>query len=280
MSENDKEETPIDDPVAHFFGQESEPQPEPEMVEQEVVEEAEPEQTELPGGEEAVDSDPRPDKSDLIDKELQRIQQARATYEREIDKLQANPTEKQADRVEKAKGKLDSILEASVNDIDPYQGVSDVAGEVKADRDRVERLLQQQDADRKAYEERVARLEAQNAQMQFAMDYPDLRGRYNELAGKAHEALVESVGDEVYELPAHTYTKLANREFMRLVKEASGNVAASPEKEKKAISDTSKKPKAANIIKTKSGNSVKPPEDREAAAEKLLQQMGGEYFGG
>lgn len=240
---------------------------------EEVTQEAEVvEPTELPADE--PQSDPKPKTGDLMDKELQRVQQLRATLEREVEKLAKTPTEAQANRVEKAKSKLDKYL--GETDVDPYSAPRDIAEEVMADRDRVERLLQENEAYRREVHERQAQLEAQNARLQFAVDYPELKGRYTEFAEKAHQALVDEIGDEVYELRPQVYTRLAGKEFMRLVKEASGSVAAPT---KPAVKDTAKTPKAATILNNKSGNSIKPPEDPAVKAEALLARMGQEYFG-
>lgn len=246
-------------------------------AEQEVIEEQEVEQVdeqqELPPDDDAGDSDPKPNKQDLIDKELQRIQQARATYEREIAALQKNPSEKQAERVEKARSRLDAILEAGDN-VDPYRAATDLANEVKIDRDRFERMNQQFEAYQREMDERQAQLEAQNARLNFALDYPELRGRYTEFVQKAQQSVEEQLGDAIGGLTAEAYVRLANRELVRMAKEASGGGdKAKPKAE--PIKDTAKKPKAATVLQTKSGNSVKPPVDRETLGEQLLRGLVG-----
>lgn len=257
---------------------EAEPQPEPEavegVVEDEVVEQDD-EQTELPEDDEPQ-SDPK--RSDLIDKEVQKLQQLRATYEREIQRLGDAPTERQVERVEKAKSKLDKYLATS--DVDPYQGVSDIAEEVMADRGVVEQLLQQYEADRRAAEEREIRHQAEMAEMRFAVDYPELRGQYRSFAQKANEALIEQLGDSVSRLDGEAYTKLANREFMRLVKdatEASKQVDEQPAKQ--PIKDTAKKPKAAKIVTNKNGSKAETPQSSEARGESLIANLEKELFG-
>ena len=260
--------------------QESEPAPapEPEVVsepeEAEVVDEVveeEVEQTELPA---ETQSDQK--HNELIDKEVQRLQQLRATYEREISKLGEAPTERQVERVEKAKTKLDKYLESS--DVDPYQGVTDIASEVMADRGRVEQLLQQYDADRRASEEREIRREAEIAEMRFAMDYPDLKGQYGQLATKANEALLDQLGTEVNELSPQAYVKLVNHQFVRLAKEAASQ-AKPKEPEKTPIKDTAKKPKAAKIINTKNGTKADSPQSSEAIGEDLIDKLHQSRFG-
>ena len=260
--------------------QESEPAPapEPEVVsepeEAEVVDEVveeEVEQTELPA---ETQSDQK--HNELIDKEVQRLQQLRATYEREISKLGEAPTERQVERVEKAKTKLDKYLESS--DVDPYQGVTDIASEVMADRGRVEQLLQQYDADRRASEEREIRREAEIAEMRFAMDYPDLKGQYGQLAQRANEALLDQLGTEVNELSPQAYVKLVNHQFVRLAKEAASQ-AKPKEPEKTPIKDTAKKPKAAKIINTKNGTKADSPQSSEAIGEDLIAKLQQSAFG-
>jgi hypothetical protein len=256
---------------------EPEPAPEPEVVsepdEAEVVDEVveeEVEQTELPA---ETQSDQK--HNELIDKEVQKLQQLRATYEREISKLGEAPTERQVERVEKAKTKLDKYLESS--DVDPYQGVTDIASEVMADRGRVEQLLQQFDADRRASEEREIRREAEIAEMRFAMDYPELKGQYGQLAQKANEALLDQLGTEVNELSPQAYVKLVNHQFVRLAKEAASQ--AKPKEPKASIKDTAKKPKAAKIINTKNGTKADTPQSSEAIGEDLIAKLHQKAFG-
>ena len=243
------------------------PEPEPEQVVDEVVEQ-EDEPRELPA--EEPQSDPK--HAELIDKEVQKLQQLRATYEREIKKLGEAPTERQVERVEKAKTKLDKYLEAQ--DVDPYQGVTDIAEEVMADRGRVEQLLQQYEADRRAAEEREIRHQAEMAEMRFAMDYPELRGQYQSIATKAHEALLDSLGDTANELNHEAYVKLVNREFVRLAKDAAeASKPAQPEAKKPPITDSAKKPKAAKIVSNKNGSKADSPQSAEAMGESLIASI-------
>lgn len=252
--------------------------PEPEAVEEveDEVDEVEDEQQELPEDDEPQ-SDPKPDHNDLMDKEVQKLQQLRATYEREISKLQQAPTERQVERVEKAKTKLDKYLEST--DVDPYQGVTDIAEEVMADRGRVEQIIQQFEAERRAAEEREIRRESEMAQMRFNMDFPELKGQYNNLAQKANESLMEQLGDDLSELPPQAYIKLANREFMRLAKEAVGQAKPAGVESKTPIKDTAKKPKAAKIIPKQNGTKVESPKDSIAVGEDLIANLHKEMFG-
>lgn len=260
--------------------QESEPTPapEPEAVsepdEAEVVDEVveeEVEQTELPA---ETQSDQK--HNELIDKEVQRLQQLRATYEREIADMQKNPSEKQVARVEKAKTKLDKYLESS--DVDPYQGVTDIAGEVMADRGRVEQLLQQHEADRRAAEEREIRREAEMAEMRFTVDYPELRGQYRDIVQKANDSIVSKYSEQfIAELTSGGYIELANREFRKIAKEAASQ--ASPAEPKAPIKDTAKKPKAAKIVNNKNGTKAETPQSSEAVGEDLIAKLQKSAFG-
>lgn len=257
------------DPVKAFL---SAPAPEAPAEVAEVQDEAVESDTEmeLPTEEQSRQSDRSKVIADQTDKALQKLQQLTATYEREMRKFAEKPTERQAERVEKAKSKLDAIIESGA-DVDPYKGIVDVADELRVDRGRQEALLQEFEAHRRATEERQAQLEAQNARLQFALEHPELKGRYQEFAQKAHEAVEEIFGESTYQLDPTVYLPLANREFARLVKEASGNVAADQKPAK--ASDSARTPKAATVLKTKSGNSVKPPESREATYAKLLKGL-------
>ncbi len=249
---------------------------EPEPVEDEVVDQVDDEPTELPA--EEPQSDPKPSTSDLMDKEMQRLQQLRATYEREISKLSEAPTERQVERVEKAKNKLDKYLETQ--DVDPYQGVSDIAEEVMADRGRVEQLLQQFEATRRESEEREIRHQAELAEMRFTMDFPELKGQYSQIAQKANEALYEQLGDTAEQLNPEAYMKLVNREFVRIAKDAAEAAKPEqPEKVKNQIKDSAKKPKAANIIPNKNGSKADAPQSAEARGEALLADLSKNMFG-
>ncbi|MDB4261458.1 hypothetical protein N9878_01185 [bacterium] len=263
----------------HPYPMATDPAPEPVVEPEPVVDEVdevEDESKELPV-DDAPQSDPKPDRSDLIDKEVQRLQQLRATYEREISKLGEAPTERQVERVEKAKTKLDKYLESA--DVDPYQGVADIASEVMADRGKVEQLLQQFEAERHAAEEREIRHEAEMAEMRFTMDYPDLKGQYRQIAQKANEALYEQIGDDVADLTPQAYVKLVNREFLRIAKDAVQVSKPVAEKAKKPITDTAKKPKAATIVSNKNGSKSEAPKTSEAVGESLIADLSKEFFG-
>ena len=234
-----------------YFGSGSEETPDEPETEVQDEQEVEQELPETP--DEEPQSDPqKPDTAELMDKELQRVQQLRATLEREVDKLSKNPTEKQAERVEKAKSKLDKYIESSV-DVDPYQAATDIANEVQADRGRVERLLQEHEAMKRTMADQEAKREQKIARLQFAVDFPGLSGRYQEFQQKAHEAVVELFGDRAYEMDSRDYGAVANREFMSLVQKAQDESAVE-EKPK----SSAKKPRGTHIIKKPSGNSGKP----------------------
>lgn len=249
-----------------------EPEPEPEVDSGTEVDEQVDEQTELPADDEPQ-SDP---KQDLIDKEVQRLQQLRATYEREIDKLQKNPSEKQVERVEKAKSKLEKFLGEA--DVDPYSAPREIAEEVLADRGRVEQLLQQFEAQQRAAAEREARQQAEMARLRFEVDHPELKGRYIEFANKVSESMLEEYGEDLRDMPENVYVKLANREFNRLIKEAAPK--EEKPKEDKPPADSAKKPKATRPVKTKSGGTVQSPQDSEAKGEALISQIHQQFFGG
>lgn len=246
--------------------------PEPEPVADESVDEVE-----LPDEpDEAPQSDPKPDKSaEMWDKRMQKFDQLMATHERNMALVKEQPTEKNVAAAEKSQSKLQKYL--SEEDVDPYRAPREIAEEVMADRTRVEKLLQDAEARDRWYAEQFGSLSAQNAALRFAVDYPNLKDRYSEFSDKAHEAMREEYGSDINQMPDSVYYKLADKEFRRLVKEASGDSAASPKRAE--IVDSAKKPKAANIIKNKSGNSVKPPETPEARAESLIAKMGQEFFG-
>lgn len=262
------------DPKADFEPPQDEVVEEEAEVVEDVVDEVE--QPELPVDDD-LQSDQKPEHNDLMDKEVQKLQQLRATYEREIGKLQNAPTERQVERVEKAKTKLDKYLEAT--DVDPYQGVTDIAEEVMADRGRVEQVLQQFEAERRAAEEREIRRESEMAQMRFNMDFPELKGQYNDIAQKVNDSLMEQLGDDLAELPPQAYVKLANREFMRLAKDAVGQAKPVDVEPTPPIEDTAKKPKAAKIIPKQNGTKVESAKDSIAVGEDLIASMHKEMFG-
>lgn len=220
----------------------------------EPVEDAEPDQSD----------EPEPKRPDLMDKEVQRLQQLNATLEREVERMKEDKSDQQVKRVEKAKSKLDKYL--NEKDIDPYEGVADLASEAKSTQESVNELLEANKAILQRLAESEARHRTEVAQMRFAVDHPSLAGRYTEFAQKAHEAVVELIGDSAYSIEQAAYERLANKEFVRLVGEETKEPEVADAPARKPV----KKPKGSHIIKKKAGTPGKiDNDDPDAAMAKI-----------
>lgn len=236
-----------------------------EEVEAEEADEDDPDESDEGEGDEPEPEEKPDPKSDLVDKQLQKFQQLNATLEKKLAALpeEGEPTAKQVKEVEKAKSRIEKYLEES-DDLDPYKGVVDLANEMSGDKSQMAKLADQLESLQQYVEESNVRIRAEQAQARFASYYPDLAGRYEELAQKAHEAVVDTVGASMSRLAEEDYERAANKFFLQLVEQETKKSAskAAPEKPKSGA----KKPQGSRIIKKKSGSSSKMGSDDPEAA--------------
>lgn len=216
----------------------------------------------------------KPDTSALMDKELQKIQQLRATLERDVAAAQANPTAETIKRAEATKSRLDAIIESS-DDVDPYKAAVTLAQEGKAHEAKLAELQKAVDTTAGMSSQQVAVMQSQMARLQFKLDHPSLADRYDELA-QAAAAEVDAV---IGQLPANPsremremIARLDGAAFQRLIeaeesKSQAENVPATEAPPQR------KKPVATSPIKNKSGKSSKPEETEEQRTERLLSGL-------
>lgn len=238
--------------------EEEESEDEEESVEESDEEESEDEEEESDEEEEEkppVKSDPQ---AERWDKELQAIQQLRATLERQIASAQSSGTisQKDAAKIEKTQSKLAALLESKGKDFDPFE---DARGAFSA----VDEELQARDAKIAALEQKLVALEgtlsaskASVAEVQFDKQHPELAGRYSELAEKAAIFAEEIVGDDRSEAANNIWKKVASKKMSELIeaeKKAAGETQeVKPSVKKKAVAKKAKpkaKPKATNVVK-------------------------------
>lgn len=228
-------------------------------------------QAELPANEDVSQSDQKQEKdktAELWDKRLQKFDQLLATHERNVKRVQEHPTEKNVAEAEKSQSKLQKYINAN-DDIDPYRAVPDLASEMMADRGRVERLSQDWEAKLRMLEERQAEIERREAASRFRSDFPAAAERYHELIQKASEAVAEEWGTRINDMKDSIYGGLVNKELVRLAKQVQDE---SHQKADKAT-DTARKPRSAQPIKNKSGNSRRLDyDDPEAEMAKIRQK--------
>lgn len=278
MSEEAEEQSRSDAEIAKHYGldpevvglevkkqpkQATEPDDEPEELPDEPDQEPE---------DQSDQGEPDNGLDEKWDKRMQKYDQLLATLDREVQQLSQKPTEKQAERVEKAKGNLDKYM--SEAEVDPYTAPREIAQEVLADRDRVERLMQEHEAMKRDLEEREAARASEVAQLRFAVDFPELKGRYTEFQQKTYESMVDDYGaDEVQSMSPKVFGAIANERFMKFVDEAAPD---EPKDEAPVKKSGAKKPKGSHIIKKQSGNSGKPDyDDPDAEMAKIRAAWGG-----
>lgn len=257
-------------------GEEVESEEQEEPVEGEEAEAGEAESDEDDGDEPEPKSQ-KPDTSDLMDKQLQQFQQLTATLEKKLSDLpdDGNPTERQVKAVEKAKSKIDKYLDEA--DIDPYSAVPELTQEILSNKDASDSLLQEYEAKIQELEKRDMRREAEQAQIRFAVTYPELKGQYNTLVQKAYDGAAEEIqrlGLSPERMDASDYNNVVNAMFVDIAERESKAVKekSSPDK-KKSVKDSAKKPKATNIINPSKGNKEKPPMSLEEEERVLLDRL-------
>ena len=218
----------------------------------------------------------KPDTSAMMDKELQKIQQLRATLERDVAAAQANPTDEAISRVQKTKSRLDAIIESREN-VDPYEAAVTLAEEGKAHEAKLAELQKTVDTTAGMSSQQVAAMQSQMARLQFQIDHPSLASRYDEMA-QAAAAEVDAV---IGPLPANPsremremIARLDGAAFQRLI-EAEESKSQAENVPATEAPPPRKKPVATSPIKNKSGKSSKPEETEEQRTERLLQGLMG-----
>ena len=213
------------------------------------------------------------DTSALMDKELQKIQQLRATLERDVAAAQANPTAETIKKAEATKSRLDAIIESS-DDVDPYKAAVTLAQEGKAQEAKLAELQSAVESTAGMSSQQVAAMQGQMARLQFKLDHPALSDRYDELAQAAAAEVDRMLGEAASKAPPEVLMRLDGAAFERLIKAEEAKSQAENEPATEAPPPRVK-PVATSPIKNKSGKSSKPEETEEQRTERLLQGLMG-----
>lgn len=268
----------IEDPTAGYFDDfDGEPDNEVETAadESDADEEVEVEAGE--GGDDAPEADdpPAPSTSDRMDKELQQIQQLRATLQRQVEAAQKNPTPETIAKAEATKDRLDAIIE-SRDDVDPYKAAVTLAEEGKANKERLAKLEKSLEDGSGASAQQMAAMRQQMARLQFQVDHPDLASRYDELAKAASAEVDKMLGDAVRITPPEVLNRLDGAAFARLIQAEKAKSQADIEPPTEAAPPR-KKPVGTNPVKSKSGKSSRGEMSYDDRTEQLLKGL---YSGG
>ena len=213
------------------------------------------------------------DTSALMDKELQKIQQLRATLERDVAAAQANPTAETIKKAEATKSRLDAIIESS-DDVDPYKAAVTLAQEGKAQEAKLAELQSAVESTAGMSSQQVAAMQGQMARLQFKLDHPALSDRYDELAQAAAAEVDRMLGEAASKAPPEVLMRLDAAAFQRLI-EAEESKSQAENVPATEAPPPRKKPVATSPIKNKSGKSSKPEETEEQRTERLLQGLMG-----
>ncbi|MEM6260508.1 MAG: hypothetical protein AAGI37_19710 [Planctomycetota bacterium] len=259
------------------------PQDEPDQpeVEDRVDDEPEPEQPEEDAPEpEEAQPDPEQPKDDLSErwsKELQQAQQLNATYRRELERMQQNPSPEQRERVDKVKSRWDQIIEEG-DGVDPYKATIDLAQESKSLDSQVRELKEQLAQSQAATVQQQQQMKAELSRLRFAASNPDVAGRYDEFAEQAHSYMQDKFGHlDQSQLSDAAWSQIASERFAMLVDQAKSEASASAS-EPPSVEETPK-PKATKPITNKSGKARKQAPSPDDLEQDFLKQMSG-YFGG
>lgn len=241
----------------------------PEKVEaKEAVEPTAAKQT--PAPKEQVE--PRPQVNDQWDKTLQRLQQATATFERASQRLEADPTPQNVKAAEKAKSRLDQLLEAKDDDIDPYAGLKVVAGEFKGHAQKIERehgesrqALASLQAGQQALQEKLYRME-------WAAQHPTLADKYDSIVEKVREKvkpIAEAGGGRI---PQPVWDQIVAEKWEATVAEFE-SASTEPAAGSVPVATPIEKPRATQPVKSRSGAARKPVEDSNSRYQSALDKM-------
>lgn len=205
------------------------------------------------------------------DKELQQAQQLNVAYEKLLEKHIANPTPETQKAVEKTKSKLDLIVEAKSEDVDPYSATQTVAKEVQslqAARDKRDASSEETIA---LLREQIAATNDRQERLEFHQKNPAISNKYDDLVGELNKAVDDFRPAEGEVIPAKTWNAIVAREWKTIVDGANAKVAKAETKTEDKVDETVKKPVATNPVKSKTGTRRKPPPDAKAKLDELCK---------
>lgn len=274
----------------------------PEEAFEDKPEEAEPEATEQPETEqpEATDEQPseevsqgepesqpekdqKPDLSQQWDKQLQRISQAAATFEKAAQAFNSNPSDEGRERAERAKSKLDELLEQSDIELDAVKGVRTMAGELKTLSEKATESSEQSEAKIGEVAKRQQRVEEQLFELRFRQTNPDIADRFDKLRETLAEQVKPIAEKGGGQIPEAVWNHIVETHWNQIVEGAKKELESKrSESDKGADKEPAKapKPRGTQPIQSKSGASRQSPKDQEARLEELLDRAYASYTGG
>lgn len=245
-------------------------QPEPEDAMDEAVQ-AKP----------VVEADPeaeRPDTAAIMDRELQKVQQLRATLERQVQAAQQNPTAENIHKAEKTKSRLDAITEMSSDEIDPYKAVVDVAQEARLNQQRLAELQESVKASGGATNQQLVQAHQAIHELQFKVENPDLAGQYQAIQAAAIAEVDKAFGPPPADAPpavVEMYRKADSLAMQRAIEAERAKLHAESNETASATTPQVNKPVATNPVKSKSGKARQAVETEDQRTERLLSGLMG-----
>ena len=197
-------------------------------------------------------------------KEAQRLQQESANYQRLIEKMIDNPTPAAQKAVDKQKSRLDQIVEAESEDVDPYSATQTVADEVRtmqADREK-----------RQASREQLAATNDRQDRMDFRQANPQIADQYDDLLVELSNAMDKFRPKDGDVVPHETWTNLVNEKWGIVVEGATAKVVVAKTK----TDDEVKTPVGTNPVRKTKGTRKKPAKDPKLSLDNLRDEAFGD----
>jgi len=225
-------------------------------------------------GQNQVEPDYEAQRRELWDKELQAVQQRMAAHEQAMQRFATDPTPENREKVEKAKSRIDELLEQPDDDLDPYKGVKTVAEETRRMQQELEQTRAQLQQFVQSQQQSVAKQAEQVAELKFAKAHPDLADRYGDLRQELVKRLKPIAVEGGGQIPDATWNRIVNTEWEGIVIDALASVA--PPKADVTPEEKVEKPKGTTPVQTKSGGKKKPPKGSDASYKEALASLVGD----
>src|SRR5690606_1995327 len=158
------------------------------------------EEQDTPTPEETGEGEPEPENqpdTSVSDELVAKWERAIETMQQAANRALNNPTEQNVKAAEKAKSKVEKLIENEDLDLDPAKAIRDIASETLDYQKKSGETQKQYELRLEAYGKQIAALSEQLYRSQFATMYPDLAGRYDELK---QQAFNDATVKQAYEL--------------------------------------------------------------------------------
>ena len=229
--------------------------------------------------EEAQAEETKPEASTSEQVELsETIRKAAATFENAANRLRNTPSDQNLMAAEKAKSKLDQILERDdTNDelsaMPGGQLVKTVAEQVQQQQSDLESVVTYIQRQAESNQADLATLQERQRRADFDSQFPDLTGRYDEMTQKTLTNLQQNPPPGAGSIPSGLWDYIVSNTFSQVVEDeivrtASGKPTAQTGKSTGKSTASVKRPKATSSVKTKSRNtSDTQPSESDALRE-------------